>query len=484
MTQEDPNMMSPEDFTDEDVPLPEPGDDPPKGKWQLRRREDSPPRPNREVKPPDHLEEFRQAVAEDPDLAPRDETPEETAPEAERKGANISGEEWEGGNFFRALDREKGNARPEEGKETAPPEPPEGVIRSSATEEVFLINPEKRDLRFHPFSGVFDLLQDMQRPGKDGEWVAKEWDDFHESVKLHGSIDLPIVLFQGMILDGRNRWLAAKKHGLVCPAVLFKGTTEEAKALVSRRELRRHQSKLKIAEGLCRLWQIPPTTKLKDPETKQWVGGSFELIKKVSALSKIGRDTFYRALHNIHSAHEKKYDRKPSKQERRIEELEEQLRKERNARGDLEWELIQEKGSLGSEPSAPETRADSQHGVTSEEEIPSGEEGGLNETQRLDTVPINVPSPTVPPSSTNFTSSLFLPEEVDPSPTPPEPGDPTSWMNEPLPSPLGGPPPEAGTLREWLLSPDPRTEEEVDRFLSALSLESLSRLTGVIANAQ
>lgn len=54
--------------------------------------------------------------------------------------------------------------------------------------------------RFHPMANMFPLLE------------GKELDTLAESIKAIGLLE-PIVRYEGMILDGRNRYLACKRAG-------------------------------------------------------------------------------------------------------------------------------------------------------------------------------------------------------------------------------------------------------------------------------
>jgi ParB-like chromosome segregation protein Spo0J len=63
-------------------------------------------------------------------------------------------------------------------------------------------------LEFHPISEIFPLIE------------GKEFDDLVADVRKHG-IREPIWLYQGKILDGRNRYLAAQSARVPCPHAIF-----------------------------------------------------------------------------------------------------------------------------------------------------------------------------------------------------------------------------------------------------------------------
>jgi ParB-like chromosome segregation protein Spo0J len=57
------------------------------------------------------------------------------------------------------------------------------------------------DYKYHPIADVFPLMSDAE--------IA----DLAEDIRVNG-LTLPVILFQGKILDGRNRYLACQKVGV------------------------------------------------------------------------------------------------------------------------------------------------------------------------------------------------------------------------------------------------------------------------------
>jgi ParB-like chromosome segregation protein Spo0J len=77
-----------------------------------------------------------------------------------------------------------------------------------------------------------------------------ELQDLTDDIRAHGLID-PIVLFEGMILDGRNRATACERAGIAPRYVQFGGGREDALILVVSHNLkRRHLTKQAIADAL------------------------------------------------------------------------------------------------------------------------------------------------------------------------------------------------------------------------------------------
>jgi hypothetical protein len=77
-----------------------------------------------------------------------------------------------------------------------------------------------------------------------------ELQNLTDDIRAHGLID-PIVLFEGMILDGRSRAAACERAGLEPRYVQFEGGREDALILaVSHNIKRRHLSKQAVADAL------------------------------------------------------------------------------------------------------------------------------------------------------------------------------------------------------------------------------------------
>jgi ParB-like chromosome segregation protein Spo0J len=74
--------------------------------------------------------------------------------------------------------------------------------------------------------------------------------DLTDDIRAHGLID-PIVLFEGMILDGRTRAAACERAGIAPRYARFEGGREDALILVISHNLkRRHLTKQAIADAL------------------------------------------------------------------------------------------------------------------------------------------------------------------------------------------------------------------------------------------
>lgn len=72
------------------------------------------------------------------------------------------------------------------------------------------------DYEFHPIANAFPLMDE------------RELDDLVEKIKEANGVYVPIILYEGKILDGRNRYRACKLARIAPRYEFFTGTTEEA----------------------------------------------------------------------------------------------------------------------------------------------------------------------------------------------------------------------------------------------------------------
>ncbi len=99
-------------------------------------------------------------------------------------------------------------------------------------------------LKFHPFANLFPMLSE------------KELDDLGQDIRANGQVEA-IMLHQGMVLDGRNRYTACGKLGLKVRIEVFDGSEREALNHVCSKNLnRRHlndNDRLRIAANMQKL---------------------------------------------------------------------------------------------------------------------------------------------------------------------------------------------------------------------------------------
>ena len=99
---------------------------------------------------------------------------------------------------------------------------------------------QENELEYHPVANAFPLLE------------GDEFAELVADVKAHG-VSEPIWLYEGKILDGRNRHRAAQAAGVACPTRTYDGDDPVA-FIVSKNLLRRHLSESQramIADSLA-----------------------------------------------------------------------------------------------------------------------------------------------------------------------------------------------------------------------------------------
>lgn len=135
----------------------------------------------------------------------------------------------------------------------------------------------KRRLEIHPFA--------LLLPTADREDMTRLRDD----IRKHG-VKVPIVLFDGRILDGRSRYTAARDLRLPVPTVDFEGTVADALDLVASYNLhRRHLNQsqkaavaARIAQELTRVNSVPKAE--AQAAAAKITGASNGYVKKAAAI--------------------------------------------------------------------------------------------------------------------------------------------------------------------------------------------------------
>lgn len=85
---------------------------------------------------------------------------------------------------------------------------------------------DPRLLKVHPLADLMPAMPD------------DEFDALKEDIRAHGLRE-PLVVFEGMILDGRHRKMVCERLGFAPPVRVFEGTEDDARALVISLNLRR-----------------------------------------------------------------------------------------------------------------------------------------------------------------------------------------------------------------------------------------------------
>jgi len=102
---------------------------------------------------------------------------------------------------------------------------------------------------FHPLADIFPLI--------DGA----EFDALRDDIAAHG-VREPVILFEGAILDGRNRYRAAQAAGVDCPMTEYRGD-DAAAFVVSLNIHRRHLTESQRAMAAAKLANMPAHRPIK-----------------------------------------------------------------------------------------------------------------------------------------------------------------------------------------------------------------------------
>jgi hypothetical protein len=109
----------------------------------------------------------------------------------------------------------------------------------------------------HPFANMFPMIE------------GRELDQLRDDIAARGILE-PIRLYQGMILDGRNRYAAAKACGhtfTLDDFVQWEGTVAEAEAWVISTNLHRRHLSAKQKHEMVRVLPLSaPKTIEHSPE--------------------------------------------------------------------------------------------------------------------------------------------------------------------------------------------------------------------------
>jgi phage N-6-adenine-methyltransferase len=96
---------------------------------------------------------------------------------------------------------------------------------------------------FHPLADIFPLIS------------GDEFDALRDDIAAHG-VREPVVLFEGAILDGRNRYRASLAAGVDCPMTEYRGD-DAAAFVVSLNIHRRHLTESQRAMAAAKLANMP-----------------------------------------------------------------------------------------------------------------------------------------------------------------------------------------------------------------------------------
>lgn len=107
-----------------------------------------------------------------------------------------------------------------------------------------------KKLEFHPAAGMFDLMVQYERGLLLNVEENKEWRRFVDSLRINGQ-QVPITLYKGKILDGRNRYLALRSLSQPVEYVEYEGDNPKLQSVIlnlHRRHLTTGQIAMLLAE--------------------------------------------------------------------------------------------------------------------------------------------------------------------------------------------------------------------------------------------
>ncbi|MFW6300116.1 MAG: hypothetical protein ACOC20_04255 [Oceanicaulis sp.] len=117
------------------------------------------------------------------------------------------------------------------------------AIPANLPEPEYTKLPPEGGARWHPYADLFPWMED------------KAYRDLVEDVRKNGVIE-PIVMYEGMILDGRNRYSAAREIGCDYPFVEYQGD-DPLGFVIAKNLARRHLTESQRASVAARLAKMP-----------------------------------------------------------------------------------------------------------------------------------------------------------------------------------------------------------------------------------
>lgn len=132
------------------------------------------------------------------------------------------------------------------------------------------------DVRWHPYADLFPWIE------------GSDFDAFVEDIRVNG-IHEPIVMFEGQVLDGRNRYMAARHLGIEYPVTDYEGADPLAFVL-SHNLARRHMTESQRGMVHARIAKLPKGVR---SDTAIAVSGMTQ--EQASAVLNVSADTGQRA---------------------------------------------------------------------------------------------------------------------------------------------------------------------------------------------
>ena len=114
--------------------------------------------------------------------------------------------------------------------------------------------PATTGLDRHPLAECWPLL------------TALETEELSASIEANG-VRQPIILYEGKVLDGRNRYDVAMALGIECPAIEYTGD-DPVQLVIDHNAKRRHMTKIEVAKAVVRMneWRDGGRPRRDEPE--------------------------------------------------------------------------------------------------------------------------------------------------------------------------------------------------------------------------
>jgi N6-adenosine-specific RNA methylase IME4 len=151
-------------------------------------------------------------------------------------------------------------------------------ITDTSSTQIPQAGPAGNKLEFHPLAQIFPLIE------------GAEFDDLVEDVRAHG-VREPIWIYDGQILDGRNRYRASAVAGVDCPMREYWGE-DPVQFVVSLNLKRRHLNESQRALARARLRECISQGGDRRSETFK---ASIEALKKTEEAFNVGDASVDRA---------------------------------------------------------------------------------------------------------------------------------------------------------------------------------------------
>src|SRR5690606_11005553 len=107
------------------------------------------------------------------------------------------------------------------------------------------------DVRWHPYADIFPWIE------------GSAFDELKADIAKNGVLE-PIVFLDGAILDGRNRYMAARDLGIEYPRVEYQGD-DPLSFVLAKNLARRHLTDRQRADVAAKLAKLPRGRPMENP---------------------------------------------------------------------------------------------------------------------------------------------------------------------------------------------------------------------------